>query len=205
MWHPAPKSVQGATFIPSIKPQTALYEKNAPIWGAQVTERGGGCRARGAGRVPGADGCRARTGAGGVWQGGEVQGEALAAAHDGLPRAQGGLRAGRRRDPPQISVLVAELDVGADLHHQDVSVEQEQLEQVTSVIADRGAGAPAGGEGRAERVASRLARGGGAGRSRRARRGWRRRWAVVRTIPASSARCRRPGPRCPCRPASASA
>src|ERR1035437_9493994 len=71
MWHPAPKSVQGATFIPSIKPQTALYEKNAPIWGAQVTERGGGCRARGAGRVPGADGCRARTGAGGVWQGGE--------------------------------------------------------------------------------------------------------------------------------------
>src|ERR1039458_3317292 len=205
MWHPAPKSVQGATFIPSIKPQTALYEKNAPIWGAQVTERGGGCRARGAGRVPGADGCRARTGAGGVWQGGEGQGEALAAAHDGLPRAQGGLRGGRRRAPPQISVLVAELDVGADLHHQDVSVEQEQLEQVTSVIADRGAGAPAGGEGRAERVASRLARGGGAGRSRRARRGWRRRWAVVRTIPASSARCRRPGPRCPCRPASASA
>src|ERR1039458_2722769 len=75
MWHPAPKSVQGATFIPSIKPQTALYEKNAPIWGAQVTERGGGCRARGAGRVPGErcgegagrevrGGCRARTGAG---------------------------------------------------------------------------------------------------------------------------------------------
>src|ERR1035437_9697801 len=75
MWHPAPKSVQGATFIPSIKPQTALYEKNARIWGAQVTERGGGYRARGAGRVPGErdgegggrevrGGCRARTGAG---------------------------------------------------------------------------------------------------------------------------------------------
>src|ERR1019366_1488518 len=71
MWHPAPKRGQGATFIPSIKPQTALYEKNPPIWGAQVTERGGGRRARGAGRGGGGGagravrgGCRARTGAG---------------------------------------------------------------------------------------------------------------------------------------------
>src|ERR1035437_9306548 len=126
MWHPAAKRVQGATFIPSIKPQTALYEKNAPIWGAQVTERGGGCRARGAGRVPGErcgegagrevrGGCRARTGAGRgrVRGGGGVRGEPLRAAHGGLPGAQGGLRGGRRRAPPQISVLVAELDVGA--------------------------------------------------------------------------------------------
>src|ERR1035441_3145780 len=79
MWHPAPKSVQGATFIPSIKPQTALYEKNAPIWGAQVTERGGGCRARGAGRVPGERGGegagREVRGGGGARGAGRVPGE----------------------------------------------------------------------------------------------------------------------------------
>ena len=42
--------------------------------------------------------------------------------------------------------------------------------------------------------------GGGGRRSRRARRGSCRPAGAPRTIPASSARSRRPGPRCPCRP-----
>src|ERR1700759_2569425 len=117
MWRCAQKNVHSATFIRSHS------ARGVAIWAeCRLREgRGQGC----------GEGSAFGEGEGHFFygqEGGDVEGEELAAVHDGLQAAEGGFGGGGGGELAQGGGVVGEFDVGVQLHHQDVPVEQGQLE-----------------------------------------------------------------------------